>query len=83
MDSATAKRVFIAAAALSLCSSLGLRAREKEKPLLRVHEVIFSFGRNQKRSLEVSQNGGISLKGTSKARKAMLSAAELEALRDQ
>ena len=82
MDSATAKRACIAAAVLLFCSFPGLMAREKEKPLLRVREVIFSWGGTRKRLLEISQNGTISLKMTSrKGSKAILSAAELQALR--
>jgi hypothetical protein len=78
MDSATRKRVCIVAAVLPFCTLLGLLAREKEKPLLRVREVIFSWGQTRKRLLEISQNGGISLR----KRKVILSTAELQALRD-
>jgi hypothetical protein len=95
MDSATAKRVCIAATAFLFCSSLGLRAREKEKPLLRVHEVISNgfAGGTQKRFLEVFQSGRISLKKSftallsgrktnGKGATAILSSEELEALRE-
>src|SRR5260370_25818086 len=83
MDSATDKRACIAAAAFLFCLSLGLTARE-QKPLLKVHESInsaFAIG-TQHRSLQVSQDGRISLKwNIGRGSKAILSAAELQALR--
>jgi len=95
MDSAIANRVCIAATAFLFCSPLGLIAREKEKPLLSVHQVINSgfAGGTQKRFLEVSQNGRVSLKKTftafpsgrktgDKGSEAILNAAELQSLRD-
>jgi hypothetical protein len=84
MDNTTARRICIAATAFLFCLSLGPIAKDKEKPLLKVHESINSMFaiQTQHRSLEVSQDGRISLKRTfGKRSKAILSAEELQALR--
>lgn len=72
----------VAVAAFYFCSLPGAMAKHRT-PLLRAHQVIFSFGRTEKRTLEVSQNGNVSLRTRfSSAKKATLSAAELQGLRD-
>jgi hypothetical protein len=81
MQGATSKFACIAAVALLFEVFPVLMAVEKEKALLRVHEKIFSFGWTRDRVLEVSPSGRISLRKNKKA-EAMLSAAELRALRD-
>ena len=78
MRGATSKLACIGAVVL-LCEFFPvLMAVGKEKALLRVHESIFSFGWTHDRVLEVFPSGRISLKHKT----AMLSAAELQALRD-
>lgn len=75
------KMMCIAAAALSFCAFFELKASGKEKPLLKVHESIKGGWvlYTEHRSLEVTQSGRVSLKGRTKV---MLSAAELQALRN-
>ena len=93
MQGPTSKFAFIAVVALLFEVFPVMMAVEKEKALLRVHESIFSFGWIEDRVLEVSPSGRISLMpqtgnflspGLRKNKKveAMLSTAELQALRD-
>lgn len=86
MYRAIVKRICLVVAAVHFCSLAEWVATPKEKPLLRVHEKIFSWGWTRKSNLEVSANGRISLKGTlisgSKVKKATLAAEEIQALRN-
>ena len=79
--------------ALFFDSPTELLAKEREKPLLRVHESIVSFSRKEDHVLEVKQNGRIDLqvkRGTifsrgsleNKKSQAILNANELQILRD-
>lgn len=80
------KRICLVVAAVHFSSLAECVATPKEKPLLRVHERIWSWGRTQNSTLEVSANGRISLKGTVisgfRAKKATLTAEEIQALRN-
>ena len=86
MHRAIVKRICLVVAVVHFSSLPEWVATSKEKPLLRVHEVIFSWGRTEKSTLEVSANGRISFKGTLvsgfRAKKATLSAEEIQALRN-
>lgn len=82
IDRAVIKIICIAVVSFSFCSFLELKASGKEKPLLKVHESIkggWVQFRTEHHFLEVTQSGRISLK---KRTKVMLSAAELQALRN-
>jgi len=82
-----------AATSILLAAFVQLQAKEKEKPLLKVRQSIVSFGWTQNRTLEVKQNGRISLEVQHsaplsgriiKVQKSdeMLNTAEVPALRD-
>lgn len=86
MHRALVKRICLVIVVVHFSSLAEWVATPKEKPLLRVHERIWSWGRTEKSTLEVSANGRISLKGTVvsgfRAKKATLSAEEIQALRN-
>jgi hypothetical protein len=88
VDRAIANLACVAALALLFGSPSKLLAKEKERPLLRVHQSIFSFGWTQNRVLGVTQDGRISLKNkpsvlfSGRKTKAKLNAVELQALRN-
>jgi hypothetical protein len=72
----------VTAAVFCFCLLPGAMAKHSP-PLLRAHQVIFSFGITTKRTLEVSQDGRVSLRSSfSRAKRATLSPAELQGLRD-
>lgn len=86
MHRAIVKRICLVIVVVHFSSLPEWVATPKEKPLLRVHEVIFSWGWTRKSTLEVSAKGRISLKGALvsgfRAKKATLSAEEIQALRN-
>lgn len=86
MHRAIVKRICLVVAVAHFSSLPEWVAKPKEKPLLRVHERISSWGWTRKSTLEVSANGRISLKGTLvsgfRTKKATLSPEEIQALRN-